>query len=349
MTLFRIRSPWIYEMPPAAPISEFRRSEVPSWERLSAGFVFALLATLSAWIFWKGKTYDTARYLPTVADSGQNNPSKSLLEGLAGFPPLSETEVYSPETLFEKINGRAPAYFDFGFKELQCRTFAVENLSGEFVDVFVYTMGSPLDAFGIYSMENSGESNPLDFVADGVRGGFGSYFRRGDAYVQVNGSSELPQVQQVVDRLARELALRLPADERGLEAKEGLVLEGIRAGTMTYIRENAYGQETLRGVFEAEVERKGALLRVFVMRADSPEAAGTAWVALRDFYQRFGRVVKTEGAAADGSAWFVGESFGQTAGVYLKGQLVGGSMDAGGMEAAENLLRELTATVGETP
>lgn len=332
-----------------SPASEFRRSKIPLWERLSAVVILALLATLGAWILRKGKSYDMARYLPTVSDPGQRIPSKALLEGLAWLPPLSETEVYSPETLYEKINGRAPAYLDFGFKELQCRTFAVEGKPEEFVDVFVFTMGSPLDAFGIYSMENAGEGEALDFVPDGVRGGLGCYFRRGDAYVQVNGSSEAPAVQRLVNRVARELALQLPANEQGLEARKGLSLEGIRPGTMTYISENAYGQETLRGVFEAEVEQEGATLRVFVMRAGSPEAAVETWEAVRGFYQRFGRVVKTEGEAVSGAAWFVGESFGQTAGVYLKGQLVGGSMDAGGVEAAESLLHELTSTAGEGP
>lgn len=327
--------------------SEFRRSVVPLWERLSAVVIMASLALFAGWIFRKGQTYDVARYMPVVPDSGQRVQTNVLLGGLAWLTPLSETEVYSPETLYEKINGRAPAYFDFGFKELQCRTFAVQNQPEEFVDVFVFTMGSPLDAFGIYAMENTGEDEKLDFVTDGVRGGLGCYFRRGDAYVQVNGSSESALVQQLVDRVSRELAVRLPANEQGLEAKQGLSLEGIRSGTLTYISENAYGQESMRGVFEAEVERGGTALRVFVMRADTPEAAVEAWASVRGFYQRFGRVVKSEGDVSSGSAWFVAESFGQTAGVYFKGTLVGGSMDAGGVETAENLLRELTATRGE--
>ena len=329
------------------PASKFRRSVVPLLERLSAVVIFAFLALFAGWILSKGQTYDAARYLPRVPASGQSVQTNVLLGGLAWLTPLSETEVYSPETLYEKINGRAPAYLDFGFKELQCRTFAVPHQLEEFVDVFVFSMGSPLDAFGIYAMENAGEGEKLDFVADGVRGGLGCYFRKGEAYVQVNGSSESASVQQWVDRVAQEVASQLPADEQGLEAKEGLSLEGIRAGTMTYISENAYGQESLRGVFEAEVEREGTALRVFVMRTDSPEAAAEAWEAVRGFYQRFGRVLKTDGEPASGSAWFVGESFGQTAGVYLKGKRVGGSIDAGGVETAENLLRELTATRGE--
>lgn len=329
----------------AQTASDFRRTEVPLWERLSAVALITSLATLGAWIFWKGKNYDQALYLPTVTYSDQTASSKALLEGLDWLHALSATEVYIPETLYEKINGRAPAYFDFGFKVLQCRTFAVEDQPEEFVDVFVYTMGSPLDAFGIYSMENAGAGEALDFVSDGVRDDLGCYFRRGDAYVQVNGSSDSAAVQRLVNKVARELAVRLPADERGLEAKEALSLEGLRAGTLTYISENAYGQEMLRGVFEAEIERQGSVFRVFVMRADTPEAAREAWENLRGFYQRFGKLLKTEGDVEEGSAWFVGESFGQTAAVYIQGPLVGGSMDAGEVAAAENLLRELTSSV----
>ena len=78
------------------------------------------------------------------------------------------------------------------------------------------------------------------------------------------------------------------------------------------------------------------------MNADSPETAKEAFENVRGFYQRFGQVVETHDVA-DEAPWFIGVSFGQTAGVYLNVQTVGGSMDAGSVEVAEQLLRELTA------
>ena len=77
------------------------------------------------------------------------------------------TEIYTVETLYEKINGRAPAYFQFNFQELTSRSFLVDGTAGDFIDAYLFEMDSPINAFGIFSIERSEAGAPLDFIADG--------------------------------------------------------------------------------------------------------------------------------------------------------------------------------------
>ena len=44
---------------------------------------------------------------------------------LAGLKPMSDTEFYNADNLFEKIDGRAPAYVNFNVQDLRCRSFTV--------------------------------------------------------------------------------------------------------------------------------------------------------------------------------------------------------------------------------
>ena len=80
---------------------------------------------------------------------------------------MSPTETYVPDTLYEKINGRAPAYMEYNFQELISRSYVIDSIPGEFLDVYLFRMDSPLNAFGIFSAERDDTGTQLAFVSDG--------------------------------------------------------------------------------------------------------------------------------------------------------------------------------------
>ena len=50
---------------------------------------------------------------------------------LPGIKPMSDTEFYNSDNLFEKIDGRAPAYQNYNVQQLRCRSFAVNAAGGQ--------------------------------------------------------------------------------------------------------------------------------------------------------------------------------------------------------------------------
>jgi hypothetical protein len=104
---------------------------------------------------------------------------------------MGVAEHYNPNTLYEKINGRAPAYLEFNFQELTARSFSISGLPGQYIDVFVFWMDSPLNAFGIFSLEREPSAPPLEFAVDGYRSEMGYFFRVGRAYVQISGDRSI--------------------------------------------------------------------------------------------------------------------------------------------------------------
>ncbi len=51
---------------------------------------------------------------------------------LPGSKPMSDTEFYTADNLFEKIDGRAPAYQNYNVQGLRTRSFAINGGGGKF-------------------------------------------------------------------------------------------------------------------------------------------------------------------------------------------------------------------------
>ena len=73
-------------------------------------------------------------------ESCASNTFISPLSAFEGVTPLGQEERYSPDTLYEKINGRAPTYPAFNFQELRSRSFSIPGAAGHSVGAYLYRM-----------------------------------------------------------------------------------------------------------------------------------------------------------------------------------------------------------------
>ncbi len=85
-------------------------------------------------------------------------PSSSGLPALidtagSAIAPFSLPERFGPDTLYEKINGRADLYLSSGFASLKTQRFSMDKTAGAWVEVFVYDMATPENAFSVFSMQ----------------------------------------------------------------------------------------------------------------------------------------------------------------------------------------------------
>jgi len=197
-------------------------------------------------------------------------------------------------------------------------------------------MDSPLNAFGIFSMERDMGGKPLDFAADGYRSEMGCFLRQGPTYIQIIASTTEDAVMTPALEAARALAGELPADDTGLEARMQLPADGQVPGSLSYVAQNAYGQEALSHVFEAAYLSGGAELRYFVTVADSPEQATAMWGKLRKFFSKYGEM--HESFEAGGGRLFLAESYDQFSVIAVVGSRVCGVMNAEDRKAARHFV-----------
>ncbi len=255
---------------------------------------------------------------------------------IAGLKPMAPTEFYTPNNLYEKIDGRAPAYLGFNFRQLRCRSFGIAG--GSFVDVFEFRMNSPLDAFGIFSLERDPQGKPLDFAPDGYAGEMGFFFRQGACYVQVIASDTKPTTMALARALAQDRARALPADDAGLAARRRLPAAGLIAESVSFVPENALGQAALKNVFQAAYRFEGAKVQLFLMVGEPAEAEAT-WKTFRGFCGRFGGKV-TALPPVNGADCFLAQGFGTWKAVYRRGAEVGGVYDATDADLARRFVEK---------
>ncbi|MGA2246090.1 MAG: DUF6599 family protein [Verrucomicrobiota bacterium] len=244
---------------------------------------------------------------------------------LPGCKPMSDTEFYNSDNLFEKIDGRAPAYQNYNVQQLRCRSFAVTAAAGSYVDVYEYHFDNPVDAFGMFSLERDPKGEALDFAADGYSGAMGYFFRRGAVYVQIIASDEKAPTLVLAKAIAQDRARAIPENDSGLAGRRKLPADGLIADSVSFVPENAQGQAALKNVFQARYKFAGAELPFFVMVSTPDDAAG-AWKSFQDFCVRFGKAEPLPDL--DGGKLFRAQLFGKWKVVYQRAGEVGGTFDA---------------------
>jgi len=244
---------------------------------------------------------------------------------LAGIKPMSPTEFYTADNLFEKIDGRAPAYQGFNVQQLRCRSFSVLAAPDSFVDVYEYRFDNPVDAFGMFALERDPKGRPLDFAPDGYSGEMGYFYRQGAVYVQIIASDTKAGTVALAKAIAENRAKELPADDHGLAGRRKLPADGMIADSVAFVLENAQGQADFKDVFQAKYKFDGAELPFFIMVA-TPDDAAKAWKSFQDFCGKFGTVENLP--AVEGGKIFSAQVFGKWKVVYQRAGELGGVFDA---------------------
>lgn len=243
---------------------------------------------------------------------------------LAGTKPMGDTEFYNSDNLYEKIDGRAPAYQGFNVQQLRCRSFSLKAAPDSYVDIYEYRFDTPVNAFGMFALERDPKGKPLDFVADGYAADMGYFFRQGTVYVQIIASDTKPATLAIAKSIADIRAKNLPVDDAGLAGRRKLPTEGMIADSVSYVPENAQGQSALKDVFQAKYKFGSAELAFFMM-VTAPDDAAKAWQSFQDFCARFGKVEKLPDV--NGGKIFSAQVFGKWKVVFQRDGELGGAFD----------------------
>ena len=175
----------------------------------------------------ESESYEAAAVPATPAAGKPAAKGEQLVMTVAGIKPMGDTEFYSADTLYEKIDGRAPAYLGFNFQNLRTRSFEVLGGTGSFVDVYEYHFDTPINAFGMFALERDAKGAALDFAPDGYAGELGYYFRQGACYVQIIASDTKEKTVAIAKAVAQDRAKALPVDNAGLDARRRLPATGL--------------------------------------------------------------------------------------------------------------------------
>ncbi|MFB0566727.1 MAG: DUF6599 family protein [Candidatus Aminicenantaceae bacterium] len=96
----------------------------------------------------------------TSLEKGDISYLKALLPEVQSWKLSEEPQDYSPEILFEYIDGAAEIYLSYNFEKLIVAQYQKVD-SAASLTIEIYDMGNEKNSFGIYSVERFPESNYL--------------------------------------------------------------------------------------------------------------------------------------------------------------------------------------------
>lgn len=209
-----------------------------------------------------------------LADAGEG----SLFPAVPGWksaPPPGDS-VYTPENLWDIIDGAAELFLSYGFVDLQIREFA--DTAGTDVRVELYRHSSGTNAFGMYSQERNPGCHYIEIGTQGYVEDKVLNFLSGVFYVKISshrgGTEGIDAMVLIGSLVARHLhqesgwpspLARLPAERR-------------LPNTESYIAENFLGYRSLRSAFTARYEGGCTLFLMEFGSASLARSAADAYV-----------------------------------------------------------------------
>jgi hypothetical protein len=317
-------------------------------KRLESAISICLLAVLSligVGVFIKQFDYKISQYPSSLRYAGQDGETSphqadisQISAGLApaGFETLSKAEVYNPDNLYEKINGKAPLYTEAGFKELSTQRFVSTSDKDLWMELYIYDMGNIKNAFSVYSVQRRAEAEAFASMQFAYKSGNALYFVYGKYYIELVGSAESGELFSAIAELARKIQANLAVDhDTGIAELAFFPQENLVPGSIKLYLVSAFGFEKLNDTFAAKYRVGDETITAFISKkADSKEAEATA-ESYRNFLIENGAVTKNTD-----NQMFVGkvmDSYGTTEIVFTAGPFVAGVHEAENQQAAEKM------------
>jgi hypothetical protein len=186
---------------------------------------------------------------------------------LQGYRKVSNYPVFTPDNLWNFINGAADTYLSLGFEELR----VTEYVKGKnTIKLEIYRHKDAIQAFGIYSSERSATFRFLNIGSQGYKADGSLNFLKGRYYVKIRTNSSSEKVLLSLETLALRVADMLPGESALPAVLSDFPAEGRKINEESYIREGVLGHEFLRGAFKAVYEAGDMTFSIFII--DNPTA-----------------------------------------------------------------------------
>lgn len=185
-----------------------------------------------------------------------------------GWTKKGKPDLYTPDNLFEYINGAAEVFLSYDFVKLATLTY--ENNKEHSFTVDVYQHNSDRNGFGIYSQEKPQKGNFLDIGAQGYYEKGVLNFLKGSFYVKMSGFDMGDNDEKVLTTAAKALAKALQGTEDFPVVVKCFPEKGKIANSEAFINKNFLGHSFLHSAFVANYEIDGRKLQVFIIETGKP-------------------------------------------------------------------------------
>jgi uncharacterized protein (DUF1330 family) len=193
---------------------------------------------------------------------------KILLPELKGYKISTDYPVYTPDNLWDFINGAADTYLSYNFEDLHVAEYKTGK---NVIKLEIYKHKDNTQAFGIYSSERSPTFRFINIGAQGYRTEGSLNFFKNNYYVKIRTYSKSEKVLQSLETLALRITDLIPGESSMPKALTEFPETGKKNNEETYIRESVLGHEFLQDAFKALYEIGDISFSIFIIDKSSPD------------------------------------------------------------------------------
>lgn len=249
-------------------------------------------------------------------------------------------EHYNVANLYSKINGRSELYMEYDVRGLSWTTFSKADESGVFLDLFIYDMRTPTNAFGIYSVEREPGQESAPFGREAYKTGSNYYFWKGGHYGYINASTNSEEISEAGNAILAKLVDRVEDSNEPVEGLSWLPEAGLQNDTIQYFKANAFSLDFMTNTFAAEYEYGETRIRAFVSLRQSADDAAAIVEKFHEYSENYSDGAET--TTVDGVEIVLADwGGGYYDAAFQVGEYVAGFTNAEGRETVENAAKEL--------
>ena len=260
-------------------------------------------------------------------------------------------ETFNADNLFEKIDGRAESFLQYGVKGMAYTYYHPTGDESNEVQVYVFEMGDTLKALGKYGAEKPEEANMIAVGSEGYSSAGSTLFYAGPYYTQIVSTKDDSKFSKFVLELAKRIAEKQRPGGAGnaIAASPGdgpatpeilfaLLPSGPGKTAPKYVPTDVFGYSFLSDVFMAEYAEGKVTWQGFVRPYATAEEA-------KAIYDKYLAGAKQDGAeikeiqAEGADKMVIASNIGLVDAFFLKGNAVGGANGSTEAKPAEAFAR----------
>lgn len=197
--------------------------------------------------------------------------SAGVFPEIKGWNLSEKVDEYTPDNLWNKINGAAGGYLAYEFQKLQVTDYTREN--GDYISVEIYEHASPVMAFGIYTSELPSDARFNNTGTQGYEVEGLLHFLADKYYVKIF----TPYYDDQSAKAIGEIAAGIDKNLGGTRKLPGVIscfpTEHLRPHATTFVAQNFMGYGFLHSAFVSAYEEGDNKYNLFIIDAGSAEQA----------------------------------------------------------------------------
>jgi hypothetical protein len=297
----------------------------------------------------QGERMDLVKFLTMVLDTidedNTNLKTTMMIESLTpeGWELYDKVMQFTPENLYQQIDGRAEYYLAYDVMGLTFAGFDKDDDAGIFIDLSIYDMGTPTNAFGVFSGERPLDAPRLKLGRDAYRIGANHYILQGQYYIQIIAAEDTDELRKVCMDLAEKVTDFLQDSGQPVWGMAALPEKDKIPQSEKYFMVDALGLDFMRNTYTAKYYRGESIVSVLLSQQDSPESARETLAKFKEHAKIYGKGVDI--LSVDGIELVSCDMDGSYDVIFQKDRLVAGVTEVKdkvlAIESAINLWKQL--------